>query len=181
MPSFSDINPTYLLIAVIAVVVLLIAFFALRYMRSRSPKALAQVAQNGLKISVKYSQPHKRNRTIFGNVVPFGKVWRTGANEATLITIDRNVFVADQPLNKGTYSLFTIPSETDWILIFNSQTGQWGVRYDQTRDVLRATVMSRAYTPEADQFYISFEPRPDGTAMLMTWDQTQVVVPFRKR
>ena len=77
MPSFSEINPTYLLIAAIAIVVLLIVFFALRYMRSRSPKALAQVAQNGLKISVKYSQPHKRNRTIFGNVVPFGKVWRT--------------------------------------------------------------------------------------------------------
>lgn len=181
MPSLPNIDPTYLLIASIALVILIAVIFLLRYSRSRSPMAVAEVAQNGLKINVKYCQPYKKGRTIFGGVVPFGKVWRTGANAATLVTLDRNMFVADQPINKGSYSLYTIPSETDWILIFNSQTGQWGVRYDQTKDVLRVTVPIRAYTPEAEQFYISFEPRPDGTAMLLTWDQTQVVVPFRKR
>lgn len=181
MPVLPNIDPTYLLIAGIALVVLIALIFFLRYDRSRSPAAVAQVAQNGLTINVKYNQPRKKGRTIFGSVVPFGKVWRTGANAATVITLDRNMFVADQPINKGSYSLYTIPSETEWLLIFNSKTGQWGRSYDQTRDVLRITVPVRLNTPVAEQFYISFEPRPDGTAMLLTWDQTQVVVPFRKR
>ncbi len=181
MSFLSTIDPNLLLIAAIVVAVLVALFFLIRYNRSRSPVALAEVAQNGLKINVKYHQPYKKGRIIFGDVVPFGKVWRTGANEATLVTLDRNVFVADEPLNKGSYSLYTIPSATDWIVIFNSQTGQWGVRYDQTKDVLRVTVPTRPAPSLAEQFYISFEPRPDGTAMLLTWDDTQVVIPFRKR
>lgn len=181
MPDLSTLNPTVLLIAGITLVVLLALLFLVRYNRSRSPAAVAEVAQNGLKINVKYCQPFKKGRTVFGGIIPFGKVWRTGANAATLITLDRNVFAADQPLNKGTYSLYSIPSEGEWLLIFNRQIGQWGVRYDQTKDALRVPVATRPYVPVAEQFYISFEPHTDGTVMLMTWDQTQVVVPFRKR
>ncbi len=181
MPDLSTINPIIIWSIVIAVAVLLIIYLLLRYTRSKSPVAVAEVAQHGLKISVKYCQPYKKGRTVFGSVVPFDKVWRTGANAATIITIDRNVFVGDQPLNKGTYSLYTIPSETDWTIIFNGQTGQWGVRYNQTKDVLRVPVATRVYPSGAEQFFISFEPQTDGTVMLLTWDQTQVVVPFRKR
>lgn len=181
MPDFSTINPIILWTVAIVLILLLIALVLIRYTRSKSPLAVAEVSQNGLKISVKYCQPYKKGRVIFGKVVPFGKVWRTGANAATIITLDRNVFVAGQPLNKGSYSLYSIPTETDWTLIFNGQVGQWGVRYNQTKDVLRATVSTRLYPSVAEQFFVSFEPHPDGTVMLMTWEETQVVVPFKKR
>lgn len=163
-------------------VVVLIGFFVLRsWTKSKSPEAVAQINQNGVSVKVDYCQPYKKDRKIFGDLVPYGEVWRTGANEATLIEFDQDVVVAGQPLDEGEYSLWTIPSEGNWIVIFNRETGQWGTDYDQTKDVLRVPVMTRKRNNVAEQFYISFAPKERGTDMLLTWDKTEVMVPIQLR
>lgn len=162
--------------------VLLIAFFGLRsWTKSSSPEAIAQIDQNGLKITVDYCQPYKKGRKIFGGVVPYGKVWRTGANEATTIKFSQNVTIAGQPLDAGEYTLWTIPSESSWIAVINSETGQWGTNYDQTKDVLRVPVVARKHSPMAEQFYISFAPATNGTDMVLAWDETEAIIPILRR
>jgi len=171
-----------LIIAGLALVALLAAYLGLRsWTKSKSPETTTQIDQNGVSVKVVYSQPSKRGRTIFGDLVPYGQVWRTGANEATTIEFDQHVVVAGQPLDKGRYSLWTIPGEESWIVIFNKETGQWGTDYDQTQDVLRVPVAARKREAVAEQFYISFAPREGGTTLLLTWDQTEVVVPVLPR
>lgn len=170
-----------IILGLIAVVVV-VGFYSIRTWTKRaSPEATAQVDQNGLSIKVDYCQPYKKGRKIFGGLVPYGQVWRTGANEATVIELEQNVTVAGQPLDKGSYSFWTIPSPNGWIAIFNSETGQWGTSYDQTKDVLRVPIVSRKHSPTAEQFYISFSPSAQGSDMLLTWEDTEAVVPFLKR
>jgi hypothetical protein len=166
----------------IIVVVLIIGFLGFRsYTKSASPEATAEIDQNGVQVKVEYCQPYKKGRKIFGGLVPYGEVWRTGANEATVIAFDQNVTVAGQPLDEGEYSLWTIPSEGNWIVIFNSETGQWGTNYDQTKDILRVPVIARKRNAVAEQFYISFAPQSGGSDMVLAWDQTEAVVPIRAR
>ncbi|MFD1144031.1 DUF2911 domain-containing protein [Larkinella insperata] len=163
-------------------VLVLVAYWGIRsYTKSASPEATAEINQNGVDVKVEYCQPYKKGRKIFGGLVPYGQVWRTGANEATVITLEQNVTVAGQPLDEGEYSLWTIPSEGNWIVIFNRETGQWGTDYDQTKDVLRVPVLSRKRSAVAEQFYISFAPQSGGTDMLLAWDETEAVVPIRVR
>ncbi|GAB3491055.1 DUF2911 domain-containing protein [Spirosoma knui] len=162
--------------------VLLIAFFVLRSLtKSNSPESIAEIDQNGFHVKVDYCQPYKKGRKIFGGLVPYGQVWRTGANEATVIEFNQDVAVAGQPLDKGEYSLWTIPSEQGWIAIFNRETGQWGTNYDQTKDVLRVPIVSRKHSPPAEQFYITFVPASNGTDMVLAWDETEAIVPIQKR
>ena len=170
-----------IILGIIAAVVL-IGFFTLRsWTKSGSPEAVAQIDQNGLKIKVDYCQPYRKGRKIFGGLVPYGKVWRTGANEATVIDLNQNVTVAGQPLDKGEYSLWTIPSPDGWIAIFNGETGQWGTSYDQTKDILRVPVVARKHSPVTEQFYISFRPAGNSTEMVLVWDETEAIVPIQKR
>ncbi|MFD2571709.1 DUF2911 domain-containing protein [Spirosoma soli] len=171
----------FIILGIIAAV-LLLAFFVLRSLtKSNSPEAIAQIEHDGLHVKVDYCQPYKKGRKIFGELVPYGKVWRTGANEATLIELGQNVTVAGQPLAKGLYSFWTIPSQQGWTAIFNGETGQWGTNYDQTKDVLRVPIVSRKHSPVAEQFTINFIPRSNGTNMTLVWDQTEAVVPILKR
>ncbi|GAB3576744.1 hypothetical protein GCM10027578_43190 [Spirosoma luteolum] len=171
-----------LIIIGIVAVVLLAGFFALRsWTKSKSPEAVAEISQNGLQVRVDYCQPFKKGRKVFGGLVPYGQVWRTGANEATVVDFDQNVFVAGQPLDEGTYSLWTIPSADGWIAIFNAETGQWGTNYDQTKDVLRVPIVSRTRHRVAEQFFINFMPSGDGTDMTLGWDKTEAIIPIRKR
>lgn len=165
----------------IVAAVLLVASFAFRaFTKSGSPEAVAQTTQNGLTVKVDYCQPAKKGRAIFGGLVPYGQVWRTGANEATVIEFEQPATVAGQPLKAGKYSLWTIPSQQGWIAVFNGQTGQWGTMYDQEKDVLRVPVSARPHSPTAERFTISFTPATGGTDMILAWDQTEAVVPIRQ-
>lgn len=170
---------TWLIIGGVVLLLILIGVY-LRWSGSRSPKAVAQVTQNGISLKVIYSQPSKRDRTVFGGVVKYDKVWRTGANAATLIELAQDVRLGGNRLAKGRYSLYTIPTPTDWTVIINRRTGQWGVSYKEDADIMRLTAPTRTYTPPAEQFFISFEPQPSGVNMLLTWDETQVVIPIQK-
>lgn len=95
-------------------------------------------------VSISYSSPSVKGRNIWGDLIPYGKVWRTGANEATTFETDKELLINDQKLPAGKYALFTIPGETEWTWVFNSVWDQWGAyKYDESKDVLRIKTESQ--------------------------------------
>ncbi len=127
----------------------------------------------GKNVSVTYGQPYKKGREIFGALEAYGKVWRTGADEATEITFDKNGTFGGQQVKAGTYSLFTIPGKDEWTIILNSQLKQWGAfEYDSKKDVLRVTAKTKHLDKVVEQFTISL----DNSMMKLDWDQTSVTV-----
>lgn len=131
-------------------------------------------------VKIVYSRPHKRDRDIFGGLVPFDKVWRTGANAATEITTTEDIKLNGNDLKAGTYSLFTIPGEDEWTIIINSEVGQWGAyRYKEENDVMRFTVPVEENDDEYEAFTIYLEGdsgTPRYTLMIM-WDDVKVSFP----
>ncbi|MDE3184197.1 MAG: DUF2911 domain-containing protein [Bacteroidota bacterium] len=111
-----------------------------------SPPATATGQVMGATITIDYSSPAVKGRKIWGGLVPYGQVWRAGANEATLFETNKDIKVEGKDLPAGKYSLYAIPGEKEWVIIFNSKTGQWGVKNDEStseepaNDVLRVTV-----------------------------------------
>lgn len=108
--------------------------------KRQSPPAAMSHTIGEAKITIKYSQPSTKGREIYGELVPYGEVWRTGANEATTFTTDKDISIDGKTVAAGTYALFTIPGEKEWTIILNSDANQWGAyKYDQEKDVLRFT------------------------------------------
>ena len=131
------------------------------------------------KVKVVYSRPQKKGREIFGNLVDYDKVWRTGANEATEITFYADATVGDQKVSAGTYSLFTIPGESDWTIIINGKLNQWGAySYDKSADVARTTVSSSTDNKSLEEFAITFTEDGGKAQMVLGWDTTRVAVPI---
>jgi hypothetical protein len=154
-----------------------------KYTKSFSPEAVAETAQNGVKIKVTYGKPSKKGRLIFGReqdkaLLAYGKVWRTGANEATLIEFPEDVILAGKPVKAGTYSLFSVPGQSNWNIILNSETGQWGTEYNDGKNVLKVEVPIRIRQSVQEIFNIYFEEIPNGVNMVLSWDQTEALVPF---
>jgi hypothetical protein len=142
-----------------------------------SPLAIASCKYKDTYLKIVYSQPHKRGREIFGKLVPFGQVWRLGANEATELTITREIFVNGQFLPAGTYSLFAIPQADKWTIIFNSELGQWGsYNYNQAKDVMRVDVASHTLPGELvyEPFTIAIDQKNNKADIVITWDKTTV-------
>ena len=131
-------------------------------------------------VKVIYSRPAKRDRQLMGDLVPYGKVWRTGANENTEITFYDNATVAGKKIRKGTYSLFTIPEKDSWTIIFNSDVDHWGAyTYNEKNDVLRVTAKSENIDKEVENFTIQFSGDDPGSAeMMLAWGNTIVKVPM---
>ena len=128
-------------------------------------------------VTITYSRPGVKGRKIFGGLVPYGQVWRTGANEATTIAFSDDVTVEGQPLPKGTYSLYTIPNENEWTLIFNKISDQWGTSYDQKQDALRVNVKPRHAIEKHE--WMTFEvPEVSTNAATFAIDWDMVEVPF---
>ncbi len=147
-----------------------------------SPLAVsAYLASDNTYFKVTYGQPMKKGREIFGNLVPYGKIWRTGANEATEVTITKDVKVDKKVVKAGTYTLFSIPQEDKWLVILNSTLGQWGAyKYDEIKanNVLEISVPVDKNLDEYEALTISFEESKKGADLVMLWDKTKVVVPF---
>jgi hypothetical protein len=165
--------------AVIPALALLVTTGAFAQMRTPRPSPSATLMQTvGLTdITIKYSRPGVKSRAIWGALVPYGQVWRTGANEATTIAFSDDVTVEGQKLAKGTYSLHTIPGADQWTIIFNSVADQWGsYSYDATKDVLRVNVK-----PQTGEYreWLTFDI-PDLTTdtakIAIRWEK--IVVPF---
>ncbi len=146
-----------------------------------SPTAIVTMKYEDSYVKVTYCQPHKRGREVFGELVPYGKVWRTGANEATEITATDDVLIQEDTLKAGTYSIFTIPAKDEWTVIFNSELGQWGAyNYRKKSDILRVKVPAQQVKDVIwEPFTISFAQRNDEANLQMMWDQTMVSIPIR--
>lgn len=173
-----------ILLVVLAVLASAFVFFRFYYTKSFSPSASEKFEKNDLVVTVDYCQPSKKDRLIFGDekdkaLVPYGKWWRTGANEATVIKFSKDVNIAGKFLKSGTYTLFTIPEKDDWTIIFNQEVGQWGLSYDKKKNVMTVQVPSSQTDSSAEQFNISFNENADGGDMILHWDTTQVVVPIK--
>lgn len=147
--------------------------------RRKSPIAIAKVTHNNTYIKIVYGQPYRRGRTIFGDIVPYGEVWRTGANEATEITTTKDILVNGKRLEAGTYSLFSIPRPERWTIIFNSNLGQWGAfDYSRDQDVLRVDLLPFNTGEMTEAFSITFdEVKKDSTAFVIEWENKIVRVP----
>lgn len=126
-----------------------------------------------------YSRPQKEGRTIFGELVEYGKVWRLGANEATEIELYKEVKIKDKKLAKGRYSIFAVPTEKEWTIIFNKDTDVWGAfKYDEKKDALRVNVPVQKSGATVEPFTISFAKSSTGADMLVAWDEAMVTLPL---
>lgn len=174
----------------ILVVLVLVAMPLLRkYTKSHSPEDQAVYNGSMINVTVDYCQPSKKERLIFGSkeegaLVPFGEKWRTGANEATEIEFSADVLVGGKSLDQGRYSMYTIPGKNTWTVVFNSNTGYWGINpfgetFDESMDVVRVDVPVVNSIDETEMFTIEFEEIMDNNAvMVMKWDKTTVNVPI---
>jgi hypothetical protein len=125
-----------------------------------------------------YSRPQKEGRTIFGGLVEYGKVWRLGANEATEIDLYKDVKIKDKKLAKGRYSIYAIPTEKEWTIIFNKDTDVWGAfKYDEKKDALRVSVPVQSTGTPVEPFTISFSKSSAGADMLIAWDEAMITLP----
>lgn len=146
-----------------------------------SPVAIVSAHYKNTYLKITYSQPQKRGRIIFGELVPYGKVWRTGANEATELTITQDILINNTPLKAGTYSLFTIPEKEAWTVIINSDLGLWGsYNYNTRMDVMRFTVPVQLLQGVVyDPFTILIDQKNDKAEIVLTWDSVQVRIPIQ--
>lgn len=143
-----------------------------------SPPAQASVVLKGKTITIDYSAPSIRGRQIFGGLVPYNKVWRTGANAATTLKAPINLKIGGLAVPAGTYTIYSLPTESGATLIINKQTGQWGTEYDQGKDLGRVPLASIAVPTPVETFLIKFEKvQGDSTTLDLIWDKTDLSVP----
>lgn len=114
--------------------------------------------KKGIEVEIAYSQPSVKGRTIGSDIAPYGKVWRTGANNATTIVFSKDVQVEGKALKAGKYAIYTIPGEKDWVVIFNSGVKNWGTVYKEEEDVLRVTVKTQKAPEFVEQFKFKIDP-----------------------
>jgi len=143
-----------------------------------SPPGHTEVTLNGKKITIDYSRPSMRGRKIMGGLVPYGQVWRTGANAATTLTTEADLDIGGTNVPAGKYTLYSLPTEDSWKLIISKQTGQWGTEYHEDQDLARVA-MERSQLPQSqEQFTISLASTGDKSASLvMEWENTRLRVP----
>ncbi len=157
-----------------------ISLSATAQIRLPQPSPAASVSQviGTTDVSVKYSRPLLRGRDVFGGVVAYDKVWRTGANGTNQITFSNDVMIAGQKLAAGTYGIFSIPTAGDWTLIFNKDITAQEQNYSQEKDALRVTVKT-VTVAKTEAFTIDFSGLSDSTAdMNITWSDKKIVAPI---
>jgi hypothetical protein len=146
-----------------------------------SPLTLVSARYKDNYLKVIYSQPHKKGREIFGKLIPYGEVWRTGANEATEITFTKDLLVNNSLIKAGTYSLFTIPEKDNWTIIFNSELGLWGsYNYNSKLDILRFQAPVQLLTDVVyEPFTITIDQKNDKSNILLLWDNVKISFPVQ--
>src|SRR4051794_2690143 len=148
-----------------------------------SPAASASCDLGGGKtVKTDYSSPRMKGRKIYGGLVPYGDVWRTGANEATTFVASSDVVVGGTNVPAGSYTIFTVPSADKWTLIINKKTGEWGIPYKYESDELARVDMkvSKLSSP-AENFTISYEKSGNGCTINMDWENTRASVDVKAK
>ncbi|MCZ6900189.1 MAG: DUF2911 domain-containing protein [Bacteroidetes bacterium] len=173
------------------IVIIVVGYMAYSFMttKSHSPKDVATYERNGLKISLTYCQPFKKERLIFGKaddgaLVPYSEKWRTGANEATEITFNKDLKIKGKLLKAGSYSIYTIPGEKEWTIVFNSKLDYWGAKpggspFEEELDVLRVKVPAESMPKELEQLTIDFRKSGKAINLRLRWDKTKVILPLK--
>lgn len=166
----------------------LIVYFVFSLLRMNtkkySPEDTVGYIKNDLELSVFYNRPFKKGRPIFGGLVPYDKVWRTGANEATVFTTNKDLIIGTDDLPAGKYTLWTVPDPEQWEVIFNSKQYAWGVNSDGEAsrdpefDVAHVYVPIEKKSDVTEQFTITFNENNGTLYLVFEWDQTKVSVPI---
>jgi hypothetical protein len=173
-------NKTKNLIGAFAIIVLSTVCFTANAQQLKvpvpSPSATIKQSVGLAEVTVEYSRPGVKGRTIYGDVVPFGKVWRTGANASTKITFGEDVKLDGNPVPAGTYAFYTIPDKDEWTIILNKNLTLWGSDgYKQEEDYLRFKVKTTALTNKVESFTFNmFDIAPTSVGMELLWEQTRV-------
>ena len=141
-----------------------------------SPHETITATVDGAKVSIEYGRPYMRGRKIVGGLVPYGRVWRTGADAATTLTTDAPLNIGGATVPAGKVTLYTLPSAQGWKLIINKQTGQWGTEYNEAQDLARVDLTVKTLTTPVDQFTIKIE----GGLLKLSWELTELTVPIKK-
>ncbi len=178
------------ILGILIALILLFYFVGMPYLREQtkkhSPEKTAAYTKNGFDLAVHYSSPFKKDRVIFGELIPFDQVWRTGANEPTVFESKSDIRVMDKVLAAGKYSMWTIPGRTSWTLILNKEIPDWGVTIssggrETTRnteyDVLEVSVPVQELDAPVESFTIDFE-HTDQLYLRLYWDTTRIRVPL---
>jgi hypothetical protein len=171
----------------VGVIVLIAAGFigyTLLTTRSHSPEAVAEIAAEDLNVKITYCQPYKKGRVIFGEeteevLLPHGKYWRLGANDATEITFSQDVNFAGESISAGSYRMYVVPNASTWEVSLNSELGMFGAfepNYDL--DVLKVNVPVQSNSQDVEQLTIELGSDSTGVQMIITWDKTLVTIPI---
>jgi hypothetical protein len=143
-----------------------------------SPRDTVRATIGQANLLIDYGRPMRRGRDIFGNVVEWNKVWRTGANTATHFTTDRAITIGGAQVPAGTYTMWSVPSPTGWKLIINRRTKQWGTEYDEAQDLTRVDLQTRSLDAPVEQLTLAIEPAGSGGVLKVIWDRTEASVPI---
>ncbi len=174
------------LLAILAVGIFIYAYSNNIIFKKRlSPKDTVEFKLNDLKLKVFYNRPSKRNREIFGGLVPYDKVWRTGANEATTFETNKALKIGNDSLPVGEYTLWTIPNPDSWRVIFNSKQYPWGVNdamipmREAKFDVIDIEIPVESIPDIVEQFTIAFDNSTDNLSLTLAWDTIKIVIPLK--
>ena len=176
-----------IILSILALGLLLYSVFVENIFSPRlSPKDSAKISLNDLDLKVEYNRPSKRERDIFGGLVPFNKVWRTGANEATTFSTNKDLLIDGALLKKGKYTIWSVPMENSWKVMFNTQQYEWGVdekmepMWDPNYDAIELEVPTQDLENTVERFTISFDNTVGDLKLTMAWDKTKVEVPIEE-
>ena len=136
----------------------------------------------GKKITIDYSRPSLKGRHVGQELAPYGKVWRTGANEATALTTEMDLSIGGASVPAGKYTIYTLPSEGTWKLIISKQTGQWGTVYKEDQDLARVDMQKSQLPQPVEQFTISFDKKSESSAdLVLEWENVRLAVPVQAK
>lgn len=146
-----------------------------------SPPGTAEVTLNGKKITIEYSRPSLRGREM-ETLAPYGRVWRTGANEATALSTEGDLNIGGADVPAGKYTLYTLPSEGVWKLIISKETGQWGTVYHEDKDLARVDMNKSQTSQPVEQFTIAFNKKNNNNAdLVLEWENTRLTVAVKAK
>ncbi|HEX9760413.1 MAG TPA: DUF2911 domain-containing protein [Candidatus Acidoferrales bacterium] len=172
----------------VVVMTLAVAFSAISNAEAQqrqrpSPPAKAECKfSDGKAINVDYSSPRMRGRKIYGDLVPFGKEWRTGANAATKFVTTADLTIAGKAIPAGDYTLYTVPEQGKWTLVVSKKTGQWGIPYPGAgEDLLRADMKVSSLSAPLEEFTISFAQSGNTCTMNLDWEATRATAAFARK